>query len=336
MSGIRPWGDEAFIRSIWSEMGEQVKVARAKSVSSWKSSSCLVEFPSTSAAEKALKLDRHLIPNTDDLFKLSWASDNAFIDEMDYRALRDDRSFEYLIFVDNLGPEVNESMLVSLFQARFPSCKSAEVIAHPIRDYGFISFSNENDQQRAILEMQNVFCGDHPMRIYAASLEQRSEAIEKVAGGRSPFQTQIGPKHPRTVWGNMASPIIPTISNTRIKESTLSSQNLFAEKYLTNQLADLNNTIVLVETLASYVTEDELREAFWRFGKILNIQMQQGKGYALITFADRRGGEEAISNMQGYRIGNSRLHLKWLGSPASAYGAGLRHSGDLAFGDRMF
>ena len=50
-----------------------------------------------------------------------------------------------------------------LLQNRFPSCKSAKIMTDPIsgmsRGYGFVRFSDEQDQQRALSEMQGVYCG---------------------------------------------------------------------------------------------------------------------------------------------------------------------------------
>lgn len=89
----------------------------------------------------------------------------------------DDRGPEYSIFVGDLGPEVNEYVLVSLFQARFPSCKSAKIMTDAMsgqsRGYGFVRFSDENDQQRALVEMQGVYCGNRPMRISTATPKNR-------------------------------------------------------------------------------------------------------------------------------------------------------------------
>lgn len=89
----------------------------------------------------------------------------------------DDRGPEYSIFVGDLGPEVNEFVLVSLFQSRFPSCKSAKIMTDAMtgqsRGYGFVRFSDESDQQRALVEMQGVYCGNRPMRISTATPKTR-------------------------------------------------------------------------------------------------------------------------------------------------------------------
>ena len=93
------------------------------------------------------------------------------------RRRRDDRTPEFSIFVGDLGPEVNEYVLVSLFQSRFPSCKSAKIMTDAIsgqsRGYGFVRFSDEGDQQRALVEMQGVYCGNRPMRISTATPKNR-------------------------------------------------------------------------------------------------------------------------------------------------------------------
>ncbi|KAK4223932.1 hypothetical protein QBC38DRAFT_35496 [Podospora fimiseda] len=40
--------------------------------------------------------------------------------------------------------------------------------------YGFLRFSEEQDQQRALVEMQGVYCGNRPMRISTATPKTRS------------------------------------------------------------------------------------------------------------------------------------------------------------------
>lgn len=132
---------------------------------------CFVEFATPDAAQKALQLNGSPVPNTDRVFRLNWASGGGLVDR------RDDRSPEFSIFVGDLGHEVNEFVLVALFQARFPSCKSAKIMTDQqtgqSRGYGFVRFSNEQDQQRALVEMQGVYCGNRPMRVSPATPKNR-------------------------------------------------------------------------------------------------------------------------------------------------------------------
>lgn len=42
------------------------------------------------------------------------------------------------------------------------------------RGYGFVRFGDEADQQRALTEMQGVYCGNRPMRISTATPKNKS------------------------------------------------------------------------------------------------------------------------------------------------------------------
>lgn len=225
------------------------------------------------------------MPNSQRPFKLNWASGGGLTDR------RDDRGPEFSIFVGDLGPEVNEYVLVSLFQSRFPSCKSAKIMTDPLsgmsRGYGFVRFSDESDQQRALSEMQGVYCGNRPMRI--------STATPKNKGG------------PGGIGGmNMPSPGgmgYPPMGGQPMQP--------FPYQQPMNQFTDPNNTTVFVGGLSGYVTEDELRSFFQGFGEITYVKIPPGKGCGFVQFVQRHAAEMAINQMQGYPIGNSRVRLSW-------------------------
>jgi len=70
---------------------------------------------------------------------------------------------EYSIFVGDLPPEVNDYMLQQKFASLYCSVRSAKVVTDPqtglSRGYGFVRFSNEQEMQRAMAEMQGQYCG---------------------------------------------------------------------------------------------------------------------------------------------------------------------------------
>lgn len=172
MGELAGWMDEGFIRSIFqSAMNENVQVKIIRDRHSGNAGYCFVEFSNADAAQKALQLNGTPVPNTDRVFRLNWASGGGLVDR------RDDRTPEYSIFVGDLGHEVNEFVLVALFQARFPSCKSAKIMTDQqtgqSRGYGFVRFADEQDQQRALVEMQGVYCGNRPMRVSPATPKNR-------------------------------------------------------------------------------------------------------------------------------------------------------------------
>ncbi|KAI9889737.1 MAG: hypothetical protein M1814_005036 [Vezdaea aestivalis] len=290
MGELEPWIDENFVRSVWFGMGEQVNVKMIRDKFSGNAGYCFVDFSSPAAASKALNLNGTLIPNSSRPFKLNWASGGGLADR------RDDRGPEYSIFVGDLGPEVNEYVLVSLFQSRFPSCKSAKIMTDPIsgmsRGYGFVRFSDESDQQRALTEMQGVYCGNRPMRISTATPKNKTGG----GGGSGPGMGggQGMPGAPVGVYSMGAPPM-----------------GYYGTPQPMNQFTDPNNTTVFVGGLSGYVTEDELRSFFQGFGEITYVKIPPGKGCGFVQFVQRHAAEMAINQMQGYPIGNSRVRLSW-------------------------
>jgi RNA recognition motif-containing protein len=266
---------------------------------------CFVDFSSPAAAAKALTLNGTMIPNVNRPFKLNWASVGGLADRR-YSTLsslfltsltidsRDDRGPEFSIFVGNLESEVNEYVLVSLFQSRYPSCKSAEIITDPIsgmsRGYGFVRFSEQQDQERALTEMRGVYCGNRSIRI--------SPAIPKNKGGADGLG---GMGMQQGGGGNnvgMYSMGVPPMGHYETPRSM-------------NQFTDPNNTTVFVGGLSGYVTEDELGSFFQGFGEIIYVKIPPGKGCGFVQFVQRLPAEMAINQMQGYPIGNSRVRLSW-------------------------
>ncbi|KAK3989899.1 hypothetical protein QBC44DRAFT_240294 [Cladorrhinum sp. PSN332] len=292
MGEMEGWMDENFIKNVFTTVaGENVQVKVIRDRSSGNAGYCFVEFNNPDAAQKALALNGTPVPNSSRVFKLNWASGGGLVDR------RDDRGPEYSIFVGDLGPEVNEFVLVSLFQARFPSCKSAKIMTDAMtgqsRGYGFVRFSDEQDQQRALVEMQGVYCGNRPMRISTATPKTRSHQYGHQQPGNQMMAPVAGQAAP--MWG------VPPYYN----------QQPFNPMQPMNQFTDPNNTTVFVGGLSGYVTEDELRSFFQGFGEITYVKIPPGKGCGFVQFVHRHAAEMAINQMQGYPIGNSRVRLSW-------------------------
>ncbi|CAA7060081.1 unnamed protein product [Microthlaspi erraticum] len=76
---------------------------------------------------------------------------------------------EYTIYVGDLNYQVKAFELGEKFRERYPSVKAAKVKfsrdSRRTRGYGFVSFSDVNEQRRAMTEMNGQLCHDKPMRI---------------------------------------------------------------------------------------------------------------------------------------------------------------------------
>lgn len=207
---------------------------------------CFVDFASPQAAAKALSLNGQQMPNSARPFKLNWASGGGLADR------RDDRGPEFSIFVGDLGPEVNEYVLVSLFQSRFPSCKSAKIMTDPLsgmsRGYGFVRFSEEQDQQRALSEMQGVYCGNRPMRISTATPKNKGGNM----GPGMPGMNMGGGPHPQQMpFGGGAGMYGPGPGPGPMAGANGGG---YGGQQPMNQFTDPNNTTVFVGGLSGYVS----------------------------------------------------------------------------------
>lgn len=121
---------------------------------------------------------------------------------------------EYSIFVGDLAPETSNSDLVAVFRnpvlglrndrepkyiRPFLSCKSAKIMLDPVtgvsRGYGFVRFTDEADQQRALIEMHGLYCLSRPMRISPATAKHKHSS----APGIHPPPFDVGLMSPSVV-----------------------------------------------------------------------------------------------------------------------------------------
>ena len=177
------------------------------------------------------------------------------------------------------------------------------------RGYGFVRFSEESDQQRALTEMQGVYCGNRPMRISTATPKNKAGG-GMGQGGMGMNQGQVG-MYP------MGAP----------------PMGYYGAPQPMNQFTDPNNTTVFVGGLSGYVTEDELRSFFAGFGEITYVKIPPGKGCGFVQFVQRHAAEMAINQMQGYPIGNSRVRLSWGRSQNNSGPAGTPYTPSHPYGN---
>ncbi|KAJ8651683.1 hypothetical protein O0I10_012751 [Lichtheimia ornata] len=211
MGELEPWMDEQYLRQLWFNLNEtvMVKVIRDK-VTGASAGYAFVDFGSTMNAQRALNtFNGTIIPNTHKQFKLNWASGGGLIDR------REDRQPEYSIFVGDLSPECTELGLLGVFQAHYRSCKSAKIMTDPrtglTRGYGFVRFSDQNDQQRALMEMQGYIIGSRPIRVSVATPKNRSHSSISSPPTRSPRQQPASvlpdPSNTTVFVGGLSAPI---------------------------------------------------------------------------------------------------------------------------------
>ncbi|KAI5683450.1 hypothetical protein M9H77_04678 [Catharanthus roseus] len=172
---LQYWMDEQYIVNCFAHTGEVVSAKVIRNKQSGQSEGYgFIEFVSHAAAERNLQAyNGSLMPNVEQNFRLNWASMGA-------GEKRSDDSPDYTIFVGDLAGDVTDYMLQETFRAVYPSVKGAKVVTDRLtgrtKGYGFVKFTDESEQMRAMTEMNGRFCSTRPMRIGPA-------ANKKTVGG---------------------------------------------------------------------------------------------------------------------------------------------------------
>ncbi|KAL0371116.1 UNVERIFIED_CONTAM: Polyadenylate-binding protein RBP47B' [Sesamum angustifolium] len=271
------WADENYLRGWFSHTGEvlSIKVIRNK-ITGQPEGYGFVEFTSHQVAESILQsYNGTQIPGTELTFRLNWASSG--IGER-----RADGGPEHSIFVGDLAPDVTDYLLQETFRASYPSVRGAKVVTDPntgrSKGYGFVKFADEMERNRAMVEMNGVYCSTRPMRISAATPKKTATGVQQQYGA--------------------AKAIYPTpVYTTPVQ--TVPVDN------------DINNTTVFIGNLDPNVTEEELRQIFLQFGDIVYVKIPAAKGCGFVQFAARTSAEESIQRMQGAVIGQQVVRLSW-------------------------
>ncbi|SCU98500.1 LAFA_0G18316g1_1 [Lachancea sp. 'fantastica'] len=301
MGDLDPSWDEDTIRKIWASLGEpnvQVKLIRNAGSYGNNSGYCFVEFVSHSNASNALLKDGLLIPNTrNKVLKLNWAT------------FATTPGTEHSIFVGDLAPNVAEAQLFELFISRYASTLNAKIVFDQItgvsKGYGFVKFGQESEQQRALMEMQGTFLNGRAIRVSTTSKNKNKYQTQTQ-------QTYHSPQPQQQLQQNY-SQHFPAATSGNLQSGTAQSQFIYPvqQQPALTQYTDPHNTTVFIGGLSALVTEEELRAYFQPFGSIVYVKIPVGKGCGFVQYVDRLSAETAISRMQGFPIGNSRIRLSW-------------------------
>jgi RNA recognition motif-containing protein len=165
---LQYWVDENYLTHCFSHTGEviSIKIIRNK-ITGQPEGYGFVEFVSHAAAERVLQsYNGTQMPGTEQTFRLNWAS-------FGIGERRPDAGPDHSIFVGDLAPDVTDYLLQETFRTHYSSVRGAKVVTDPntgrSKGYGFVKFADESERNRAMSEMNGVYCSTRPMRISAAT-----------------------------------------------------------------------------------------------------------------------------------------------------------------------
>ena len=153
---IENWMDEQFIETRF--LSYNIPIKSIKIIRDRSKGICLgygfVEFYSKDQANEVLtELNDKGILYNNKTFKLNWASDSA----SKAACMGSLPKNEFTIYIGELDSNVTENYLKGIFLKLYKSVIGAKIVIDPItrksKGYGFVRFSDQNESQRAILEM---------------------------------------------------------------------------------------------------------------------------------------------------------------------------------------
>ncbi|CAO3691876.1 unnamed protein product [Rhizopus stolonifer] len=208
MGDLESWMDENFIRQTWQALGQDVVVRIIRNKQTGISCGyAFIEFLSNYAATKALyTVSGNKIPYTQSTFRLNWASGDGICEK------KDNRTPEFSIFVGDLNSNVDKQYLLTLFRTRYSSCHSVKIMINSStgisRGYGFVRFSNQQEQQQAVKEMNGALCRNRPMKVSFATPKTNQQRYNQLAlKAPALIQQPTDPNNTTVFIGGLSSPV---------------------------------------------------------------------------------------------------------------------------------
>ncbi|KAK7005552.1 hypothetical protein R3P38DRAFT_2647853 [Favolaschia claudopus] len=321
---LEPWMDAEYARQVCALMRWDAVAAVPPSLANSSNNNagyCVLTFGDSASAAVALTHvnspmgAQMTMPNSARPFVFNWAPPGSV------GSGGGEYPKEYSIFVGDLAPETSNSDLVAVFRnpvlglrndrapkfiRPFASCKSAKIMLDPVtgvsRGYGFVRFTDEADQQRALIEMHGLYCLSRPMRVSLATAKFKPQPPSEL-----PVSVSAPGGYPG-VW-LPTSPQADEWRHTAQGRAILGNLIGLNGEQLTS--TDPYNTTVFVGGLSLLVGEDTLRTFFAPFGEIHYVKVPVGKHCGFVQFVRKADAERAIGKMQGFPVGGSRIRLSW-------------------------
>ncbi|CDW85906.1 uncharacterized rna-binding isoform 2 [Stylonychia lemnae] len=214
---IEPWMDESYTSNLFNGIAlvVSVKLIRDKNKGTPVGYG-FVEFASHDIAKQVFQnLNGSPIPGTTKIFKLNWASHQANgvgknhqmnnhcnNHSSNQNGFGNQQQADHQIYVGDLDANVNDQMLMVAFQKRYPSVTQAKIIVDPqtkvSKGYGFVKFISQEEQQKALTEMQGKYLLSKPMKINHASQKKDTQLPQngnpQMKNMVAPIQSQMPPQ----------------------------------------------------------------------------------------------------------------------------------------------
>ena len=300
---------------------------------------CFIRFHNFEDASKVLNtFNGKVIPGTNSqhYFRLNWSSANiqaaaqAAAVASSIPLTSTTSPIEYSIFVGDLPQNINEQILLQTFKSKYPSCTSVKIMVDQttgnIKGYGFVKFLNEEEQKRALIEMQGFVLLGRAIRVSTASKSNSSSVNVKASANASiNSASESNLKTLAGVNGSSASLASSTHQATNPSSMLSAGASVDPATFASNSIMqplpqnaplqyfnDPSNTTVFIGGLNAPFSEKQMYDLFSKFGQISYVKIPQGKNCGFVQFYHRSSAEMAINEMQGFDIGGGcKIRVSW-------------------------
>ena len=217
---------------------------------------------------------------------------------------KENTSHHFHVFVGDLSPEVNDSMLRQTFQA-FNSLSEARVMwdisSGKSRGYGFVAFRERSDAEQAIATMNGEWLGSRAIRVNWANQKGTGnngpgshQGGMMLGGGNAP-----GPNRSASVAATLGGMGALGFGGTSMPPTggLASGPAITYEQALA--AAPQHNTTVYVGNIPPFATQNDLVPLFSPFGYIIEIRMQSDRGFAFVKLDTHENAANAIVSLAG-------------------------------------
>ena len=187
-----------------------------------------------------------------------------------------DLSNDYHIFVGDLSPEIQPTDLAKAFQA-YGKLTSVRIMKDnntgKSKGFAFLSFSNKEEAEKAIEEMNNQFIGSRQIRTNWASRKGPGDG-ENAASARGAGFKQIS-------YSEALSSSTPT------------------------------NTTVYFGNLPEQATDSDLRELVGEHGNVVDVKLFADKRYAFVRMSSHEEAAMCICKLHGNALKETYIKCFW-------------------------
>jgi nucleolysin TIA-1/TIAR len=281
-----------------------IKILPEKSIQRKGFNYAFVEYEKECEAELAMHtLNRRMLNQSE--IKINWAYHTQ-------QAIKDSENYTN-IFVGDLSQEVNDESLTKAF-SKFGSLVEARVMwdmtTGRSRSYGFASFRDPKDAERAIHEMDGELIGSRPIRCNWAQQKTKpsnnsNNSINSNGNGyntRHHHRHQPPPPHPMPY--SMSPPPPPHFPPNGVPTHHPNYDMILHQ-------APSWVTTVYIGNLSPYTNTNELVHVAQNFGYVVDFKHQQEKGYAFAKYDSHERAAMAIYHLSAYQINGRWLKCGW-------------------------